>query len=106
VTQQSDLFGYQPPARYPASPGFKTAGPSEEAAKAMKPRAATIREGVLACLALSPMTPEEVAARLGIDILAVRPRFSECLKLNLVEKTTDRRRSRSGLSATVWRLVR
>lgn len=106
MTQQSDLFDYQPPARYPASPGFKTAGPSEEAAKAMKPRAATIREGVLACLVLSPMTPEQIAARLGIDILAVRPRLTELKLLGQVEKTEARGPSRGGLSATVWRLVR
>jgi hypothetical protein len=36
---------------YPAAPGFKVAGPSEHAAKAMTGKAAKMREAVLAQIA-------------------------------------------------------
>lgn len=103
---QPDFFGDAPAPRYPQVPGHKGGGASKDAAAYVKPKAATLREGVLTCLSLGDATPEEVAAKLGVDILAVRPRFSECLKLNLICKTAERRRSRSGLSSTVWRLVK
>ena len=104
MTAQLDIFA---DARaYPDHPGFKSAGPSHEAAKAVAPRAPVLREGVLACLALCPMTPEQIAARLGIDILAVRPRLTELKLLGQAEKTEARGPSRGGLSAAVWRLVR
>ena len=54
MSEQLDIFA----DRYPASPGFKVEGPSKDAAKAMKPKAGTLREGVLACLQLAPMTPD------------------------------------------------
>lgn len=104
MTAQLDIFA---DARaYPEHPGFKSAGPSHEAAKAAAPRAPVLREGVLACLALCPMTPEQVAARLGVDILGLRPRFTELKLAGKIEKTDARGPSRGGLSATVWRLVR
>ena len=99
---QLDIFADA--GRYPDAPGWKAAGPSQEAANAAAPRAPALREGVLACLALCPMTPEQVAARLGVDILAVRPRFSELKLAGKIEKTEARGKSRAGLSATVWRL--
>lgn len=106
MSAQPDFFADAPVARYPATPGFKASGPSQEAAQAMKPRASTIRQGVLACLAIEPMTPEQIAARLGVDILAVRPRLTELKLMGQAAKTQARGKSRGGLSSTVWELVK
>lgn len=50
------------------------------------------------------MTPDEVAATLGRDEKAIRPRFTELGKhRGLIEKTGERRKNESGMSANVWR---
>jgi len=47
-------------------------------------------------------TADECAARLGMDILSIRPRFSELRRLGLVISTEARRPSSRGVSSTVW----
>lgn len=94
-----DLFTYQP---YPFSPGFKRAGTSSDAAKSID--AKTLRGQVLAELSKAPGTADEIASRLNIDKLSIRPRCSELAAMGRVEDSGDRRRNESRKSAIVWRI--
>ena len=49
------------------------------------------------------MTADEIAAKLGQSVLAVRPRVSELFHAGLIEKTGERRPNASGLNAYVWK---
>jgi predicted ArsR family transcriptional regulator len=98
----TDLFTYRD--EYPNSPGYKRPGTSREAAEAIKPRAAILRERSLAALKHRPMTADEVAAHLGESVLSIRPRITELHELGLIEQTGERRRNASGRMAAVWRL--
>ncbi len=93
-----DLFNY------PASPGFKKTDTSRAAAVGMAPRASTIRAKVLAALVTGDFTADEMAAHLGIDKLAVRPRFSELKRTGRIHDTGTRRANTSNKSAIVWRV--
>ena len=91
-------------SRYPIEPGFKEPTTSREAAKAISGRTGLLRESVLTMLRLiGPMTADECASRLHETVLAIRPRFSELLKLELIERTGERRVNASGVKAAVWR---
>jgi len=89
---------------YPNTPGHK--GPAETsraAADAIKPKVLTIRESVLAAITLwGPMTADEIASRLRLSILAVRPRCSELCKLGVIQDSGERRLNASGIRAVVW----
>lgn len=88
---------------YPLAPGFKErGGASEQAAAEIKPAAATLREQVLAAIRISPATADEVAERLRVSILAIRPRLSELRAQGKIEPTGERRENASGKYATVW----
>lgn len=80
---------------YPDRPGFKTTGPSEEAADAIAPRALRIRDSVL----------EVIAAPLGLSILTVRPRVSELHRMGEIRRASDRRCNASGMTASTWRVA-
>ena len=58
----------------------------------------SLREG-------GPGTPDEIAERLGLSILSVRPRFSELNRLGLIEQTSEKRSNNSGHRAGVWRVA-
>lgn len=90
---------------YPDRPGFKTTGPSEEAADAIAPRALRIRDSVLEVIttAPSPMTADEIAGALGLSILTVRPRVSELHRMGEIRRASDRRCNSSGMTASTWR---
>lgn len=99
-----DLFTHAA-ARYPYQPGFKEqGGTSQEAAE--KTDAKRLQRLVLEALKAGPATPDQVAERLGLSVLSVRPRLSELVKTGAVEKTKERRRNASGSSAAVLRVVR
>jgi hypothetical protein len=93
--------------RYPRAPGFKTRGPSQEAARRVAGDASRLRAAVLAELYQWPngRTADEIAAGLRRSILSVRPRVSELLADGKIMPTEDRRRNESGHSATVWKVV-
>ena len=99
------LFDYAD--KYPHVPGRKErGGTSEETAEAMKSIAPRLRERVLECLARhGARTADETSTLIGEDVLSVRPRFSELLRLGRIRKTGDRRQNRSGMGAAVWELV-
>ena len=90
---------------YPLAAGSKTGGTSAEAAKMI--HAARLRNKALRVLQTNPggLTADEIAAELGESILSIRPRVSELRRLGEVEKTSERRRNESGMSASVWRAV-
>lgn len=90
---------------YPNQPGFKSPGPSQEAAEAMKPTAASLRaacHGVLK--STHGLTADEVAGVLDESILSIRPRITELKEMGIVEDSGVRRLNASGKRATVWRV--
>ena len=51
------------------------------------------------------LTADEVAGRLGLSILSVRPRISELTRLGKVRDSGHRRRNTSGKNAIVWAAI-
>lgn len=93
------------PHRYPSAPGFKDRDTSKQAAAAIAPVAATVRDLVADCyLFWGPMTADEVAGRLGLSILTVRPRVTELVKLGVIVDSGTRRRNASGRTAKVYQI--
>jgi predicted ArsR family transcriptional regulator len=92
---------------YPDRPGFKTSGPSEQAATAIGTTANAMRAAVLAQFAAYPngATADEVAKDLNLSVLSVRPRVSELKRLGQIRETGGRRKNESGMTATVWRIA-
>ena len=93
---------------YPGTPGFKEPTTSRDAANAMKRRADNLRDLVLAAFGQAGfcgMTADEVAAKLNMSPLAIRPRLTELgpKHLDKIELTGERRCNLSGLRANVWR---
>jgi predicted ArsR family transcriptional regulator len=74
-------------------------------ARAQSGRTERLRRVVLDVLAAraAGLTADEIAAALDESVLAVRPRVCELFHAGLIEKTGERRRNRSGLSAHVWK---
>jgi hypothetical protein len=96
------------PEQYPDGPGFKTFGPSEEAATRITPTAAAMRATVLQVYANTypqGLTADEVASALNLSVLSVRPRVSELHRSGSLSDTGSRRQNSSGMTATVWRFV-
>ena len=89
---------------YPAEPGFKEkGGASEAAASVVTDTVTSMRAAVLAVIRTHPSTADEVAEKLGLSILSIRPRVSELRHFNKIAPNGQRRRNTvSGVSATVW----
>lgn len=98
----TDLFTYGYDI-YPTVAGFKVAGTSQEAAASVD--AKTLQRLVLTELRKGPGTPDEIAERLRIDKLSIRPRCSELKAQGRVVDTGDRRRNANGKSAAVLKLA-
>lgn len=79
---------------------------SLDAADAMADRAPILRARVLSVLATGDFTADEVAAKLGESVLAIRPRVIELAKADRIADTGERRKNASGRKAIVWRLVK
>lgn len=95
-----DLFDY------PASPGFKEATTSRDAAVSMKAQAPRLQDKCCQALRSGPATADEIAERIGCSILAVRPRITELHRLGKIAETGERRSNYSGRQAKVWGIVR
>ena len=96
--------GHFSAANYPEGAGYKEkGGTSEEAAR--NTDAATLRGMTLAELKRSPGTADEIANRLEIDRLSIRPRLSELKNKGLIRKTDFTRPNDSGKNARVWEAV-
>lgn len=96
------------PDAYPDAPGFKVAGPSEEAAVKIAPRAEILRGQILdqfRTIYPKGATADEVARDMNLSVLTVRPRVSELHRNGYLAKTGERRTNSSGMTATVWRFV-
>lgn len=82
--------------------GYKRHGTSEEAAKAIEPKAGTLRQQVLdAYMQHGPMTADHCARVLGLSILAIRPRVSELRKAALLFDTGRTAPNASGKQAEI-----
>lgn len=92
------------PSRYPTEPGYQMMETSFDAAKAVKPKASTLRDSVLALLRQRAMSADEVAGVLGESVLTIRPRVAELKRLGLIEETGQRHKNKSGKLATVWKV--
>jgi hypothetical protein len=108
----ADLFDYRddPPPHYPQVAGFKGPrdGTAAEAAEKITPSLSYFRQLVLdeyGAIAPEGATADEIALRLKLSILTVRPRVSELGRMNLIIQTIERRKNASGMSARVWKLA-
>lgn len=90
---------------YPDQPGAKAPGTSQEAADSMKPDASRLRSLVLESLRSRHLTPDECAARLGLSVLSIRPRFTELVAKGAIVATGERRDNASGRRAKVWKIA-
>jgi hypothetical protein len=95
-------------APYPVTPGYKDRDTSRKAAEAIRPdvarlRAACLAELRLVCALGGTATADQIASRLDLSVLSVRPRFTELLRDGLIEDTGERRKNASGRSAKTWR---
>jgi hypothetical protein len=90
---------------YPQRPGWKARDTARAAADDAAPKAPRLRQLCLSELAKSNgLTADECAARLGIDKLSIRPRFSELSATGEIVDSGERRLNASGKRAVVWRL--
>ena len=87
---------------YPNAPGFKRAGTSEAAALKMNTQSERMRDDCFIELAAEPQTADEVAAKLFMDILSIRPRISELARRGRIFDTGARRINSRGNSQIVW----
>jgi predicted ArsR family transcriptional regulator len=92
-----DLFAY------PHAPGAQDRDTSREAAAALAGTARQLRARALHVLEHSNgLTADEVAGRLGLSILSIRPRLTELSRLGKARDSGDRRTNASGKRAIVW----
>ena len=91
--------------RYPEGPGWIDETTSREAAHAIAAHADSLREATFAILSRWALTADEVADLLHESVLSIRPRVTELYKSELIDRTGERRRNRSGLFAHVYRGV-
>jgi len=89
---------------YPNHPGAKVAGTSHDAADNIAEHAETLRDRVDGLFSRHDgLTADECAELLGAEIWSVRPRLSELRRLGRIVETDQRRKNRSGMTATVWK---
>ena len=83
--------------------GFKRGKTSHDAAKSAPTH---LRALVLECFRVAgPMTADECANRLELDILSVRPRVSELRNNNLLDDSGNRGITNRGKTAVIWKAV-
>ncbi len=89
--------------KYPYKAGYKVNGTSQEAAANVS-EVQQSHKLILKVLESGNYTSDEIAAKLGLSILYVRPRVSELKRIGKLSKTGLRRANSSGQSANVLRL--
>lgn len=98
-----DLFTFA--ERYPDAPGYRRAGPSQEAAASIRPVMSDLQHQVLAFVrdqGEEGATLHEIAAGTGISLQTVCARRREIELKGLVKDSGKRRLSPSKRAATVW----
>jgi len=91
------------PVSVPFAPGSET---SKAAADKVTPTAQDNRERVLALFRAGlQLTADEVAERLGGDVLTFRPRVTDCRNAGLIVATDEARPNRRGNRCVVLRMA-
>lgn len=97
----TDLFTDHP---YGGHAGYRRTDTSKDAARSVDTKA--LHAKVLKVLReFGPCTPDEAAKLLGLDRLAIRPRFTELKDMLLIRDTGERRKNESKRSAIVWEAI-
>lgn len=78
---------------------------SHEAADRVGEFRADHQSRILAALVRGELGAEQIGSEVGLDAYAVRKRLAELKSLLMVETTGDTRRTSTGRSERVWRLV-
>lgn len=99
---EPDLFSC---LAYPNQPGSRRTRTSRAAAKAVAPKAPTLRDRVLELMKVAGFTADEAAIHLKASPFSVRPRVAELHKMGLIYDTGQSHFNSSGLLATVWMAV-
>lgn len=102
---QPSLLDWQPSQGYPSKPGYRRTGTSRDAAKAITPRALSLKVRALGLLKDFALTADEIAAKLGVTVLSARPRVAELHCAGKIYDTGRTRANESGLQATVWKAL-
>lgn len=92
---------------YPATPGYKAPGTSQEAATVTRSRQGDLQIAVLESIRKAGargLTADEAAEAINKTVHAIRPRVTELAQDGKIEKTGERRKNASGLGANVWRV--
>lgn len=106
MDQQLDFFGVRSrPVAYPSHPGFKEGTTSREAAEKVARSLNARQEACFRAFEDGPGTADEIAARMGLSVLSVRPRVTELARDGKLRATGERRKNESGCSAKVWEAV-
>lgn len=95
--EQCDLF------HYPFMPGAKAQWTSHAAAQDMAPKAGTYRDMALNLIKAEPHTPDEIAGKLHVSVLTIRPRITELKLMGFIEDSGLTRPNASGKQAIVWK---
>lgn len=99
MSHQPDIFSY------PNGPGFKARDTSRAAAEAMAPQVKSLRARVFDELKKAPGTPEQIAHRLKVPLMNVRPRCSELAAKGLIVDSKVRGTAMGGRQAIIWRIA-
>ncbi|AHE52600.1 hypothetical protein [Sphingomonas sanxanigenens] len=92
--------------RQAPAPGASARDTSRAAAADIAPRAKIFRDRALAALeASNGLTADEVAGKVGLPVLSIRPRITELFALGLIRDTHERRANASGRKAIVWAAI-
>ncbi len=100
------ILGDESSLSYPNSQGWTEPGTSRDAALAISTTSKNLRALVLAAIdAAGPngLTADEVAGKLNMSVLSIRPRVAELYANNIIERDGQRRTNISGMKAAVWR---
>lgn len=90
---------------YPTEPGWKGRSTSHDAASGIAPRARSLRAQVYDALKQAPGSPEQIAERLGVPVMNVRPRAAELSRMGLITDSGQRATAMGGRKAIVWKAV-
>ncbi len=100
AARQPSLWDQPPPYQ-------RGSATSREAAEAIRDVVPQLRRDVLAAYrqaGAAGLTADEAATVLRRSVLAIRPRVTEAVQAGLLERTGERRKNRSGMSASVLRV--
>ena len=90
---------------YPDEPGHRGVDTSIEAANAIAPIQGRLQRMVLLAIqeaGVRGLTAQEIADRLGLDLVSVQPRTTELRRKHLIHDSGERRPNRRGNRSIVW----